>query len=398
MSRAFLLVMDSVGIGGAPDADKFGDVGANTFGHIAQWCKDGRADIDGVRSGTLNIPFLEKLGLGLAAKMACEELPDGLNPSPEIIGQYGSAAELSSGKDTISGHWEMAGLPVTFDWGYFLDKTNSFPKALLGDLISQGNLPGVLGNCHASGTTIIAELGEAHIKSGKPIVYTSADSVIQIAAHEEHFGLECLLALCEITRKLVDPYNIGRVIARPFAGDSPDNFARTNNRHDYAVPPVGSTLLDRVVASGGAVHAVGKVSDIFAGRGITYKLPASGHTALMDATLKAARSAKDGDLIFTNFVDFDMHFGHRRNVPGYANALEEFDPMLEAFAQTLHPNDLVIITADHGNDPSWPGTDHTREQVPVLAFGSKINPGARGPHTSFTVIADQIAAHLGLAE
>ncbi|MBN4056079.1 phosphopentomutase, partial [bacterium AH-315-J23] len=329
MARAFLLVMDSVGIGGAPDADAFGDVGSNTFGHIAQWCADGRADIAGVRSGPLNIPFLEKLGLGLAAKMAngglCGDLPDGLNPNPNIIGQYGSAAELSSGKDTISGHWEMAGLPVTFDWGYFMDKTDSFPKTLLDDLISQGDLPGVIGNCHASGTTIIAKLGDEHIKSGKPIVYTSADSVIQIAAHEQHFGLERLLNLCEIARKLVDPYNIGRVIARPFDGDSPANFARTTNRHDYAVPPINPTLLDRVVASGGAVHAVGKVSDIFAGRGITHKLPASGHEDLMTETLKAAKSAKDGDLVFTNFVDFDMHFGHRRNVPGYANALEEFD-------------------------------------------------------------------------
>jgi phosphopentomutase len=404
MARAFLLVMDSVGIGGAPDARAFGDVGSNTFGHIAEWCADGRADIASissqafVRKGALSIPFLEKLGLGLAAKMACGKLPDGLSPSPDILGQYGSAAELSSGKDTISGHWEMAGLPVTFDWGYFLDKKDSFPKALLDDLIAQGGLPGVLGNCHASGTTIIAQLGAEHIESGKPIVYTSADSVIQIAAHEKHFGLDRLLALCKIARTLVDPYNIGRVIARPFAGDSPDNFARTTNRHDYAVPPIGPTLLDRVIATGGEVYAVGKVSDIFAGRGISHKLPASGHAALMEATLKAAAQAKDGDLIFTNFVNFDMDFGHRRNVPGYANALEEFDPMLEAFAQTLRPDDLVIITADHGNDPSWPGNDHTREQVPVLAFGANIKPGARGPHTGFTVIADQIAAHLELGE
>ncbi|MCF6220063.1 MAG: phosphopentomutase [Robiginitomaculum sp.] len=396
MSRAFLLVMDSVGIGGAPDAEAFGDVGANTFGHIAQWCQDGRADIAGVRSGSLHIPFLEMLGLGLAAKMACGALPDGLNPSPDIIGQYGSAAELSTGKDTISGHWEMAGLPVTFDWGYFTDKTNSLPKALIDDLVAQGDLPGILANCHTSGTAVLVDYGMEHLKTGKPIVYTSADSVVQIAAHEEHFGLDRLLGLCELTRKLVDPYNIGRVIARPFLGDNPANFARTHNRHDYAVPPIGDTLLDRVVKNGGEVHAVGKVSDIFAGQGITHKLPAAGHAALMAATLKAAETAKDGALIFTNFVNFDMDFGHRRDVPGYANALEEFDPMLEAFEQELRPDDLVIITADHGNDPSWPGTDHTREQVPVLAFGPKIKPGAKGPHTGFTVIADQIAAHLGL--
>ncbi len=396
MSRAFLLVMDSVGIGGAPDAEQFGDVGANTFGHIAQWAKDGRADITGVRSGALHIPFLEMLGLGLAAKMACGKLPDGLNPSPDIIGQYGSAAELSSGKDTISGHWEMAGLPVTFDWGYFTDKTNSLPKTLIEDLIKQGDLPGVLGNCHASGTAVLVDLGAEHVKTGKPIVYTSADSVVQIAAHEEYFGLDRLLDLCALTRKLVDPYNIGRVIARPFTGDNPDNFARTHNRHDYAVPPVGETLLDKVVKAGGEVHAVGKVSDIFAGRSVTHKYPAAGHKALMAATQKAAETAGEGDLIFTNFVNFDMDFGHRRDVPGYANALEEFDPMLEAFAQELRPDDLVIITADHGNDPSWPGTDHTREQVPVLAFGPKIKPGPQSPHTGFTVIADQIREHLSL--
>ncbi len=396
MSRAFLLVMDSVGIGGAPDARAFGDVGANTFGHIAQWCKDGRADIPGVRSGVLHIPFLEMLGLGKAAEMACGDLPDGLNPKPEIIGQYGPAAELSSGKDTISGHWEMAGLPVTFDWGYFTDKTNSLPRALMDDLITQGNLPGLLANCHTSGTAVLVDYGLEHLKTGKPIVYTSADSVVQIAAHEEQFGLERLLVLCELARKLVDPYNIGRVIARPFLGDSPDNFARTHNRHDYAVPPIGTTLLDRVVEAGGEVYAVGKVSDIFAARGVSHKLPAAGHKALMAATLKAAETAKDGDLIFTNFVNFDMDFGHRRDVPGYANALEQFDPMLEAFAQQLRPDDLVIITADHGNDPSWPGTDHTREQVPVLAFGANIKPGPKGPHTGFSIIADQIAAHLGL--
>ncbi|PHS37899.1 MAG: phosphopentomutase [Robiginitomaculum sp.] len=396
MKRAFLLVMDSVGIGGAPDAAKFGDVGANTFGNIAKWCLDGRADIPGVRSGPLHIPFLEMLGLGLAAEMACGELPAGLNPNPDIIGQYGPASELSSGKDTISGHWEMAGLPVTFDWGYFTDKTDSFPKTLLDDLISGGELPGVLGNCHASGTTILTQLGAEHIKTGKPIVYTSTDSVIQIAAHEKHFGLERLLELCVLARKLVDPLNIGRVIARPFDGDRPDNFARTHNRHDYAVPPIAPTLLDRVVDAGGAVHAVGKVSDIFAGRGVSHKYPASGHDALMTATKKAGDAAKHGDLIFTNFVDFDMHFGHRRDVPGYANALEQFDPMLSDFAFDLREGDLVVITADHGNDPSWPGSDHTREQVPFLAFGPSIKSGSSGKHTGFMCIADKISAHLGL--
>ena len=397
MARVFLLVMDSVGIGGAPDAAAFGDVGANTFGNIAKACFEGKADIDGVRAGALNIPFLEGLGFGLAAKLACGELPKGLLPDPTLLGQYGCASELSSGKDTISGHWEMAGLPVTFDWGYFEDKTDSFPKELLGDIIKGGNLPGVIGNCHASGTEIIARLGDEHIKTGKPIVYTSADSVIQIAAHEEHFGLKKLFDLCALTRKLVDPYNIGRVIARPFDGDSPETYTRTKNRHDYSVPPISDTLLDHVINNGGEVHAVGKVSDIFAGRGISHKRPASGHEELMQETIAAGDAAKDGDLIFTNFVDFDMVYGHRRNTPGYAAELEQFDRQLQDFAKHLRPDDMVILTADHGNDPTWPGNDHTREQVPLIVFGPAIKPGKLGARTGFTAIADEISKHLSLS-
>lgn len=396
MARSFLLVMDSLGIGGAPDAERFGNVGANTFGHIAEWCNDGKADIEGVRAGPLKVPFLEELGLGLAAGLACGEIPAGLNKMPDIKGRWGCAAEVSTGKDTISGHWEMAGLPVSFDWGYFLEKENSFPQQLLNDLIDKGGLPGILANCHASGTEIIKRFGAEHIETGKPICYTSADSVIQIAAHEEHFGLERLYELCDIARELVDPLNIGRVIARPFIGDSEDNFVRTANRHDYAVPPIGETLLDRVEKNGGAVHAVGKISDIFAGQGITHQISASGHAALMAATKAAAESANDGDLIFTNFVDFDMMFGHRRDVPGYAHALEEFDTMLIDFSKYLRPEDQVILTADHGNDPTWPGSDHTREQVPVIVYGPDIKPGKFGARESFADIASEISNHLGL--
>jgi len=394
MARAFLLVMDSVGIGGAPDAAAFGDVGANTFGNIAKACFEGKADIDGVRAGALNIPFLEGLGFGLAAKLACGELPKGLLPDPTLLGQYGCASELSSGKDTISGHWEMAGLPVTFDWGYFENKTDSFPQELLGEIIKGGDLPGVIGNCHASGTEIIARLGDEHIKTGKPIVYTSADSVIQIAAHEQHFGLERLLDLCTLTRKLVDPYNIGRVIARPFGGENAATYTRTKNRHDYSVPPTSETLLDRVIKNGGAVHAVGKVSDIFAGHGISHKRPASGHDELMKETIAAGDAANEGDLIFTNFVDFDMMYGHRRNTPGYAAELERFDRQLQGFAKHLRPDDMVILTADHGNDPTWPGNDHTREQVPIIIFGPAIKPGKFGAKDSFTAIATKISEHL----
>ncbi len=388
MARAFLLVMDSLGIGGAPDAKDFGDEGANTLGSVARALAENELPF--------SIPFLEQLGLGLAGQLASGELAAGLCENPTLVGQWGAAAEISPGKDTITGHWEMAGLAVDFNWGYFKDKQNSFPKQLIDSIITQGDLPGILGNCHASGTKIIADLGDEHVKTGKPIVYTSADSVIQIAAHEKHFGLERLLELCRLTRKLVDKYNIGRVIARPFEGDSPNNYARTKNRHDYAVPPTGPTLLDKVQKAGGATWAVGKVSDIFAGQGVSHKLKASGHTELMARTLEAGEKAKDGDLIFTNFVDFDMLYGHRRDPLGYGLALMEFDLMLQDFTKNLKDNDIVVLTADHGNDPSWPGYDHTREQVPVLCFGDKITPGSLGKHKGFDLVAKQITRHLGL--
>ncbi|MBE9549291.1 MAG: phosphopentomutase [Proteobacteria bacterium] len=394
MARCFLLVMDSFGIGHAPDAAAFGDEGANTYAHIRQGCSSGNADIPGVRSGALKLPFLQKLGLKQAVMLAAGKSPRAL---PGLQGQWGCASSISTGKDTISGHWEMTGLPVTFDWGYFSQRENSFPTELIEQLIKSAHLPGILGNCHASGTGIIAALGEEHISSGKPICYTSADSVFQIAAHEDHFGLDRLYDVCEIARQLLDPYNIGRVIARPFIGDSAATFSRTANRQDYAVPPTGKTLLDRVIDNGGAVHAVGKISDIFAGQGISYKLKASGHEELMAATIKAAQTAKDGDLIFTNFVDFDMLFGHQRDLPGYANALEEFDLLLQDFSTGLKPGDMVIITADHGNDPSWKGYDHTREQVPILIFGPDIKAGEFGARSSFSDIATTIGQHLGLA-
>ena len=393
MARCFLLVMDSFGIGHAPDAAAFGDEGANTYAHIRKACSSGNADIPGVRSGSLKLPFLQKLGLKQAVMLAAGKSPRAL---PGLKGQWGCAAPISTGKDTISGHWEMTGLPVTFDWGYFTDLENSFPAQLIEQLVQDAQLPGILGNCHASGTMIIESLGEAHIQSGKPICYTSADSVFQIAAHEDHFGLERLYEVCEIARKILDPYNIGRVIARPFIGESAATFSRTSNRSDYAVPPTGKTLLDKVIENGGAVHAVGKISDIFAGRGITRKIKASGHENLMAATKKAARMAKDGDLVFTNFVDFDMLFGHQRDIPGYANALEEFDLLLQDFATALQAGDMVVITADHGNDPSWQGYDHTREQVPILIFGPEIEAKEFGARSSFADISIVIGQHLEL--
>lgn len=394
MSRAIVVVLDSFGIGAAADADKFGDEGADTFGHIAAEAAAGRADNG--RSGALKIPNLIKLGLAEAYYGATGEQPAGIEPADEINGKFGWAQELSSGKDTPSGHWEMAGVPVLFDWGYFLEPTNSFPQELLDRIVEEASLPGYLGNCHASGTTIIADLGEEHMRTGKPIFYTSADSVFQIACHEESFGLEKLYQLCECVRRLLEPYNVGRVIARPFVGDNNSNFKRTGNRRDYAVPPPEPTVLDRLVDDGGDVISIGKIADIFAHQGITQKYKATGIPALVDATIEQIQKAPEHSIIFTNLVDFDSDYGHRRDVSGYAAALEQFDQLLPALLDSLQPNDLLILTADHGCDPTWPGTDHTREYVPVLVYGQNIEPGSMGRRGSFADIGQSIAAWLGL--
>lgn len=396
MARAFLFVLDSFGIGGAPDAAAFDDVGSNTLGHIAEACENGGANVVDGRSGNLHVPVMESLGLGLAAKAACANLPAGFSQNPGLKGFWCNAAEVSKGKDTPSGHWEIAGVPVTFDWGYFPHEVPCFPETLTQALINECNLEGIIGNRHASGTQIIAELGEEHISTGKLICYTSADSVMQIAAHEEHFGLERLLEICEAARKLVDPYNIGRVIARPFIGEDEASFERTGNRRDYSVPPPEPTLLDRLKDAGRQVIAVGKISDIYAHCGTTDVRKASGNTALFDTTLIAMDDAKSGDLVFTNFVDFDMLYGHRRDIPGYATALEYFDRRLPELMAKLVPGDIMILTADHGCDPSWPGSEHTREQVPVLVFGPDITPGSGGALDTFADIGETIAHHLGI--
>jgi phosphopentomutase len=397
MSRAILIVLDSVGIGGAPDAAAYGDEGANTIGHIAAACAEGRGDKAGLRAGALALPNLARLGLGAAAEGASGNWPAGLGQPDDKSALYGHAAEISNGKDTPSGHWEIAAVPVPFDWGYFPEEEPCFPAALTDAILREANLPGLLGNKHASGTTILAELGEEHIRTLKPIAYTSADSVFQIAAHETHFGLERLYALCEIVRRLVDPLNIGRVIARPFLGETAGTFERTGNRRDYAVKPPEPTLLDRVVAAGGRTHAIGKIGDIFAHQGITEVTKATGNAALTDATLAALGKAGPGDLVFANLIDFDMLYGHRRDVAGYAAALEAFDARLPEIEAALEPGDLVVITADHGCDPTWRGSDHTREQVPVLAFGPGIPGRNIGARDTYADIGETIAAHLGLA-
>jgi phosphopentomutase len=386
--RACVLLMDSFGVGASLDAKQYGDEGSNTFGHIVELCEQGRADIPGVRSGPLRLPHLAKLGVYWLLLSSCGVKYGDESCYPEPEGCWGYAVEQSLGKDTPSGHWEIAGVPVTF-----ADTPACFPKALIQTLIQQANLPGVLGEKHASGTDILEELGLKHQQTGQPIVYTSADSVLQIAAHEGSFGLDRLYEICEIARKLVDPHNIGRVIARPFIGE-PGGYKRTANRRDYATRPPAPTLLERLQLAGREVIAIGKTADIFSHVGPTQTIHADGNMALFDATLEAMQHAPAGSLVFSNFVDFDSSYGHRRNVAGYAHALEQFDARLPELIKQLKPHDLIIITADHGCDPTFPGSDHTREHIPVLAFGPHIKPKFIGRRDSFADIGQTIAEHL----
>ena len=393
--RAIILVLDSFGIGATADAAQFGDVGADTLGHIAEACAQGRADRSGVRSGRLHIPNLVRWGLGRAAEVSSGAIPPGLEGNG-IAGAYGAAAETSKGKDTPSGHWEIAGCPVEFDWGYFPHTRPCFPAGIVAQLVREFDLPGILGDKHASGTEIIAELGEEHVRTGKPICYTSADSVFQVAAHETHFGLERLYRFCIRAKELLEPLNIGRVIARPFVGSNSADFRRTAHRRDYTTPPPQETLLDRLAGQGREVWSIGKIADIFAHRGITQTLKAEDNAGLFDQTLAAMAQAGDGDLVFSNFVDFDMLYGHRRDVVGYAAALEAFDRRLPELESELRPGDLVLATADHGCDPTWRGTDHTREHVPVLFYGPGVPAGSLGKRASFADMGQTLARHLGL--
>ncbi|MEI9886471.1 MAG: phosphopentomutase [Rhizomicrobium sp.] len=392
--RAIIGVLDSFGLGAAPDAERFGDAGANTFGHIARACADGLPRKDG-RTGALDVPNLLALGLGKAAQQADASVE--IAAPARIVGKFGYAAELGLGKDTPSGHWEMMGLPVDYEWGFFPRTVPTFPAELTRDFIAGTGVPGILGDCHASGTEIIERLGLEHIASGKPIVYTSADSVYQIAAHETHFGLERLYECCHVARKLVDAYNIGRVIARPFVGEAPATFKRTGNRHDYAMPPHAPTLLDRYAATGKPTYGIGKISDIFAAKGITDYVKAFSNDDVFDAMMNLVKTGPRDAIIFANFVDFDTLYGHRRDTAGYAGALEAFDKRIPELQAALRDGDLAIFSADHGCDPTWPGTDHTREYVPVLAFGPGIAPGPIGERKTFADIGQSVAMHLGLS-
>ncbi|RVU16683.1 phosphopentomutase [Methylobacterium oryzihabitans] len=394
--RALVVVLDSVGIGGAPDAAAYGDAGADTLGHIAEACARGEGDRAGLRAGPLRVPHLAALGLGLAAGAATGRVPPGLAPVGPVAGAWGHAVETARGKDTPSGHWEIAGLVADFEWGHFPATEPAFPPALTAALVAEAGLPGLLGDRHASGSAIVDALGAEHVRTLRPIVYTSADSVFQIAAHEEAFGLDHLYAVCRIARRLCDPYRVGRVIARPFAGDAAAGFVRTAHRRDFATPPPGDTLLDRLAAADRPVVSVGKIGDIFAHRATGREIKPHGNDACLDAALAALADLPAGGFVFVNLVDFDTEYGHRRDVPGYAAALERFDARVPEIRAALRPGDLALVTADHGNDPTWAGTDHTREQVPVLAFGPGLAPGALGRRATFADLGATVAAHLAL--
>jgi phosphopentomutase len=382
MPRAFLVVMDSAGIGGAPDAHLFfndgrPDTGANTIGHIAE-------------AVGLRVPTLDALGLGAALRLASEMTLPGPHVAP--TGAWGAATEVSPGKDTPSGHWELAGVPVPWDWTTFPKGDPCFPPDLVARVCAIAGTEGILGNRHSSGTLITDEEGARHVETGWPICYTSADSVFQIAAHEEVFGLDRLLHLCETLAPVLHAMRVGRVIARPFVGSALTGFSRTTNRHDYAIAPPAPTLCDWAQAAGRAVHAVGKIGDIFSMHGITDVVKGRDRD-LMGHLHRLAAEAEEGSLTFANFVEFDSEWGHRRNPAGYRDHLEWFDAEMARLIPRLRDGDLLVITADHGNDPTWSGTDHTRERVPVLCHG----PGARAlGHVAFADVAASIAAHLGI--
>lgn len=390
MARAIILVIDGFGLGAAPDAESFNDIGANTFANMAEAFKKetGR---------NLNLPALSSLGL-LDAAMAAGKKELAVTGNEASTGAFGYAAEISSGKDTPSGHWEMMGVPVLFDWGYFHEKENSFSEDLLAKIYEKTGVEGCLGNCHASGTNIIASLGEEHMKSGKPILYTSADSVFQIAAHEETFGIDNLITYCEQVRELLTELdlNIGRVIARPFIGTNADDFTRTGNRRDFSILPPAPTMLVKLVENGGKVVSVGKIADIFAHQGISEKYKATGLEQLIDISIDQLKTQGDNTLIFTNLVNFDQDFGHRRDPLGYGEALEYLDKRLYEISEHLQEDDFVVLTADHGCDPTWVGSDHTREYIPVMFYQKGMPSVDLGERTSFADIGATLADLFGL--
>ena len=367
--RVLLIVLDGAGIGAMPDAPEWGDAGADTFGHILE-------------SRRVHLPNLQTYGLGNIRPL--EAMP----PLDQLRGSYGRCALRSNGKDTTTGHWEMAGIILDHAFPTY---PNGFPSSVIDKFISETSVPGILGNMPASGTEIIKVLGEEHVKTGKPIVYTSADSVFQIAAHEEVIPLERLYEICEIARRVLDgEHKVGRVIARPFRGE-PGAFYRTENRHDYAVPPPRQNLLPALADEDLDVVCIGKIASIYDSMGVTKDLTAKNNEQSIDQTISALKDSTHG-LIFSNLVDFDMLYGHRRDTEGYAKALEHFDSRLPEIESAMRDDDVMIITADHGNDPTFPGTDHTREYAPLLVYGKTSRPGINlGTRDSLADIGQTIA-------
>ena len=373
--RIIILVMDSVGIGHAPDAAKFNDEGSNTLGHIES------------TAGLIHCPTLRSLGLANIADIKSDETP--------VMGAYGKMEEVSTGKDTTSGHWEMMGHPVTVPFPTFYD---GFPKELM-DTFTKETGYGYLGNEVASGTEIIERLGVEHMKTGKPIVYTSADSVFQIAAHEDVISLENLYRMCEITRNkvCVGDYYVGRIIARPFIG-KPGHFVRTSNRHDYSRMPEHRMVQQELQAAQIPTVAVGKIGDIYAHVGWDESYPTKSNAHGMNVVPYLLGSSFESGLMMVNLVEFDSLYGHRRNVEGYKRAIEDFDYQLSGLLPLLKDDDLLIITADHGNDPTWHGTDHTREHVPLLAYSPSMKEAIDlGLRHSFGDIGQTVLANFGLS-
>ncbi len=389
MRRVIWLVLDSFGIGNAPDAADFGDEGADTLGHIAA-------------QRPLSLPNLTALGLQAAYTVnhGVEAPLENVRP-PLPHAFYGAAQEKSAGKDTLSGHWEMAGVAMDVAMHFYPDTQPTFPPELIQTILDRANaeglaIDGILGDRHASGVEVINTLGEEHIATGKPIFYTSADSVIQIAAHEEHFGLERLYLLCVISRKVADAYAVGRIIARPFTSEKQGEFTRTKNRRDYALRPSGTSVLEYAQTQGLPTVGIGKIHDIFGGHGIAIKRPAYTLEGLMDETLSQIHALPERGIVMTNFVDFDMEWGHRRDVEGYAAGLEYFDSRIPELLAKLHKDDLLILTADHGCDPTWSGTDHTRENIPIFGVLGSQTIGSIGIREGFGDMAETIAEHLGI--
>jgi phosphopentomutase len=372
--RICLMVLDSAGIGEMPDAAAWGDAGADTIGHIAE-------------SRQLHVPNLLKLGLGNIRPLA------GLPADASPTGSFGKCTLKSNGKDTTTGHWEMAGIILE---KAFPTYPQGFPPRILDRFILEANVPGILGNVPASGTEIIKDLGEEHVATGKPIVYTSADSVFQIAAHEEVVPIDRLYEICEIARGILQGEDkVGRVIARPFLGTNAADFKRTENRHDYAVPPPAKNLLPLLKNAGRDVVCIGKIASIYDSMGVTQDITAKNNEQVNDQTINALNAESHG-LIFSNLVDFDMLYGHRRDTEGYAKALECFDERLPEIMNAMREDDLLILTADHGNDPTKEGSDHTREYVPLLVYGKRAKAVNLGTRQSLSDIGQTVAENFDI--